>query len=79
MSKGDRNLAPGKMSEAEIQCWSSGGVWMGGYCVQFAKTTLSRGLGCDPGPTERLIQASLPGPLRQARAKVIKEIITITE
>ena len=73
MTKGGRGSTATDMSAAEKQCWSSGGIWMNGACVNFVKATYSRGAGCDPGITERIIQASLPGPLRQARARALEE------
>jgi hypothetical protein len=73
MAKGTRNSTRNVMTTAEVQCWASGGVWVGNACVNFVKATYARGAGCDPGVTERIIQASLPGPLREARAKVLRE------
>jgi hypothetical protein len=71
MSKGQKSSGARAMNAAESQCWASGGVWMNGSCVRFVKATYSRGAGCDPGFAERIIQLSLPGPVREARARVM--------
>lgn len=73
MAKGTRSSTGNVMSTPEVQCWGSGGVWVNGACRAFEKATYARGAGCDPGITERIIQASLPGPVREARAKVLRE------
>jgi hypothetical protein len=71
----DTTKAARVMSAEESSCWKNGGVWISGACVHFSKAAVMRGAGCDPGPTEHLIQASLPGPLSQARAKAVNAAI----